>query len=102
MWFVRGPPQQHRVDKQQKIFEYPDELRNAQRALAAVQAERRTFLATLPSWSGDLEAARQGLSQELPAESARLEEAERQAAHTVWSSPYWAGLPVEDRVEDRS
>ncbi|MEE1782773.1 hypothetical protein PUR71_07565 [Streptomyces sp. SP17BM10] len=36
------------------------------------------------------------------AESARLEEAERQASHAVWADEYWAGLPVEDQVEARS
>ncbi|MEU6972948.1 hypothetical protein AB0A71_35590 [Kitasatospora aureofaciens] len=68
----------------------------------AVQAERRAFLATLPSWSGDLEAARQGLSEEQLAESARLEEAERQASHAVWADEYWSTLSGEDRVIARS
>ncbi|MER5351876.1 hypothetical protein ABT093_16300 [Kitasatospora sp. NPDC002551] len=51
----------------------------AQRALVAVQAERRTHLASLAAFSGDLEAVRQGLCEDVLAESARLEEAERQA-----------------------
>ncbi|MFF2148936.1 hypothetical protein [Kitasatospora sp. NPDC058190] len=86
----------------QKTYEYPDRLIEAQRALTAVQAERRTFLASLPSWSGDLEAARQGLSEEQLAESARLEEAERQASHAVWADEHWATLSGEDRVTARS
>ncbi|MFI9365943.1 hypothetical protein ACIG5E_33565 [Kitasatospora sp. NPDC053057] len=86
----------------QKTFEYPDDLIEAQQALVAVQAERRAHLAALPSWSGDLEAARQGLSEEQLAESARLEEAERQASHLVWADDYWAKLSGEDRVAARS
>ncbi|MET8624755.1 hypothetical protein ABZW30_13515 [Kitasatospora sp. NPDC004669] len=68
----------------------------------AVQAERRAFLATLPLWGGVLEAARRGLSEEQLAESARLEEAERQACHAVWADEYWAKLSGEDRVTARS
>ncbi|MFF7459368.1 hypothetical protein [Kitasatospora sp. NPDC008115] len=34
--------------------------------------------------------------------AARLEEAERQAAHAVWADPYWSGLSGEDRVTARS
>ncbi|MER8103924.1 hypothetical protein [Kitasatospora sp. NPDC094016] len=90
------------MGKQQKTFEYPGHLIEAQRALASVQAERHTYLAALGSWNGDLEAAREGLAEEQLAESARLEEAERQASHAVWADEYWAGLPVEDRVEARS
>ncbi|MFJ9777185.1 hypothetical protein ACIRVF_39130 [Kitasatospora sp. NPDC101157] len=85
-----------------KTYEYPDRLIKAQRALVAVQAERRAYLAALPSWSGDLEAARQGLSEEQLAESARLEEAERQASHAVWADEHWAKLSGEDRVAARS
>ncbi|MFD4661509.1 hypothetical protein ACFWP2_38535 [Kitasatospora sp. NPDC058444] len=33
---------------------------------------------------------------------ARLEEAERQAAHAVWADEFWAGLSGEDRVAARS
>ncbi|MFF2147504.1 hypothetical protein [Kitasatospora sp. NPDC058190] len=69
----------------QKTFEYPDDLIEAQRALMAVQAERHAYLASLPLWGGDLEVARQGLSDEQRAECARLEEAERQASHLVWA-----------------
>ncbi|MFJ7910658.1 hypothetical protein [Kitasatospora sp. NPDC096204] len=36
------------------------------------------------------------------AESARLEEAERRAAHAVWADEYWVGLSGEDRVTARS
>ncbi|MFB7476874.1 hypothetical protein [Kitasatospora sp. NPDC056184] len=36
------------------------------------------------------------------AESACLEEAERQAAHAVWADEYWAGLSGGDRVAARS
>ncbi|MER5354623.1 hypothetical protein ABT093_30365 [Kitasatospora sp. NPDC002551] len=86
------------MGKQQKTFEYPDRLIEAQRALAAVQAERRAHLADLPAWHGDLEAARAGLGDEALAESACLEEAERQAAHRVWADEFWAGLSGEDRV----
>ncbi|MFJ1938590.1 hypothetical protein ACIOGZ_38805 [Kitasatospora sp. NPDC088160] len=68
----------------------------------AVQAERRAFLATLPSWSGDLVAAQQGLGEEQLAESARLEEAGRRACHAVWADGYWATLAGEDRVAARS
>ncbi|MGW2256191.1 hypothetical protein ACWCXH_39570 [Kitasatospora sp. NPDC001660] len=90
------------MGKGQKTFEYTDELKNAQRALMAVQAERRAFLATLALWGGDLEAARQGLSEEQLAESARLEEAERRASHAAWADEYWAKLSGEDRVIARS
>ncbi|MFE3875483.1 hypothetical protein ACFXPX_13910 [Kitasatospora sp. NPDC059146] len=90
------------MGKEKKTFEFPFNLTGAQFKLAAVQAERRAFLAALPTWGGDLEAARQGLSEEQLAESARLEEAERQAAHAVWADHYWARLPVEDRVAARS
>ncbi|WP_344341689.1 hypothetical protein [Kitasatospora putterlickiae] len=58
--------------------------------------------AALPDFSGDLEAARDGLAGEVPAESARLEEAERQAAHAVWADEVPAGLSGEDRVAARS
>ncbi|WP_380282536.1 hypothetical protein [Kitasatospora purpeofusca] len=85
-----------------KTFECPDRLIEAQRALEAARAERRAHLAALPAFSGDLAAAREGLAEELLAESARLEEAERQAAHAVWSDEYWAGLSGEDRVTARS
>ncbi|MET8624625.1 hypothetical protein ABZW30_12865 [Kitasatospora sp. NPDC004669] len=74
----------------------------AQRALAAVQAERRAYLAALPAWNGDLEAARRGLSEEQLAECGQLEEAERQASHVVWADEYWATLSGEDRVAARS
>ncbi|MFH8388049.1 hypothetical protein ACH4E7_45495 [Kitasatospora sp. NPDC018058] len=90
------------MGKEQKTFEYTDDLVAAQRALVAVQAERRAFLATLSTWGGDLEAARQGLSEEQLAESARLEEAERRACHAVWADEYWAKLSGEDRVAVRS
>ncbi|MFJ7250178.1 hypothetical protein ACIQWA_36840 [Kitasatospora sp. NPDC098652] len=90
------------MGKQQKTFAYTSDLITAQRALVAVRAERRAFLAALPSWAGDLGAARRGVSEEQLVESARLEEAERQASHAVWADEYWAGLPVEDRVEARS
>ncbi|MFE7193953.1 hypothetical protein [Kitasatospora sp. NPDC057541] len=90
------------MGKQQKTFEYPDRLIEAQRALVAVQAERRAHLAALPTFNGDLEAAREGLAEELLAESARLEEAERQAAQSVWADEFWAGLSGEDRVAARS
>ncbi|MGW3046270.1 hypothetical protein ACWC9T_41335 [Kitasatospora sp. NPDC001159] len=90
------------MGKEQKTFEYTDELKDAQRALMAVQAERRAFLATLPLWGGDLEAARQGLSEEQRAESARLEEAERRACHAVWADEYWAKLSGVDRVTAHS
>ncbi|MEU6237797.1 hypothetical protein [Kitasatospora sp. NPDC047058] len=86
----------------QKTFEYPGRLIKAQRALVGVQAERRAFLAALPSWGGDLEAAREGLAEEQLAESARLAEAQRQAAHAVWANAYWAELSGEDRVAARS
>ncbi|WP_033354279.1 hypothetical protein [Kitasatospora aureofaciens] len=90
------------MGKQQKTFKFPDDLKRAQEKLAAVQAERREFLASLPLWGGDLERARQGLSEEQLAESARLEEAERQASHVVWVDEFWGKLPAEDRVEARS
>ncbi|MFJ6385915.1 hypothetical protein ACIQI7_38665 [Kitasatospora sp. NPDC092039] len=90
------------MGKQQKTFEYPDRLIEAQRALEAVQAERRAHLAALPAFTGDLEAAREGIAEEVLAESARLEEAERQAAHAVWADEFWAGLSGEDRVAARS
>ncbi|MBV6703154.1 hypothetical protein [Kitasatospora aureofaciens] len=90
------------MGKEQKTFEYPGELKDAQRTLMAVQTERRAFLATLPSWSGDLGAARQGLSEEQLAESARLEDAERRASHAVWADEYWATLSGEDRTTARS
>ncbi len=90
------------MGKQQKTFEYPDRLIAAQQALEAVQAERRAHLAELPAFSGDLEAAREGIAEEVLAESARLEEAERQAAHAVWADEFWAGLSGEDRVAARS
>ncbi|MFF1788018.1 hypothetical protein ACFVX9_16355 [Kitasatospora sp. NPDC058243] len=48
-----------------------------------------------------MEAARQGLGEEHLAESARLEEAEQQAAHAVWADGYWAELSGEDRVAAR-
>ncbi|MFD4400891.1 hypothetical protein [Kitasatospora sp. NPDC058478] len=48
-----------------------------------------------------MEAARQGLGEEHLAESARLEEAERQAAHAVWADGYWAELSGEDRARGR-
>ncbi|MFE6869308.1 hypothetical protein ACFVFS_22490 [Kitasatospora sp. NPDC057692] len=67
----------------------------------AVQAERRAHLAALSAFSGDLEAAREGLAGEVLAESARLEEAEQRAAHTVWADEYWAGLSGGDRVAAR-
>ncbi|MFJ9461338.1 hypothetical protein ACIRST_40495 [Kitasatospora sp. NPDC101447] len=86
----------------QKTYEYPDHLVEAQRALVAVQAERRAFLAALGPWNGDLEAARAGLAEEQLAESARLEEAERQAAHAVWADGFWAELSGKERVEARS
>ncbi|MGW4893182.1 hypothetical protein ACWEQL_13085 [Kitasatospora sp. NPDC004240] len=86
----------------QKTFEYPGRLIEAQRALMTLQAERRAFLAALPSFSGDLEAAREGLAEEQLAESARLAEAERQAAHAVWADARWAELSGEDRVAARS
>ncbi|WP_033354860.1 hypothetical protein [Kitasatospora aureofaciens] len=90
------------MGKEQKTFEYTDELIKAQRALMAVQAERRAFQATLPLWGSDLEAARQGLSEEQLAEPARLEEAERRASHAVWADEYWSKLSGEDRVIARS
>ncbi|MGA5824285.1 hypothetical protein ACPC54_41390 [Kitasatospora sp. NPDC094028] len=90
------------MGKEQKTFEYTADLIAAQRSLMAVQAERLAFLAALPSWSSDLEAARQGLSEEQLAESARLEEAERRASHVVWADEYWAKLSGEDRVIARS
>ncbi|MER7773276.1 hypothetical protein [Kitasatospora sp. NPDC096140] len=90
------------MGKLERTFAYSDDLINAQRALAAVQAERRTCLATLPAWSGDIPAVAHGLDEEQLAESARLGEADRQASHAVWAEEYRAGLPVEDRVEDRS
>ncbi|MFD8708497.1 hypothetical protein ACFV1W_38950 [Kitasatospora sp. NPDC059648] len=42
------------------------------------------------------------MSEEQLAESARLEEAERQACHVVWADEYWASLSGEDRVAARS
>ncbi|MGW2869935.1 hypothetical protein [Kitasatospora sp. NPDC001225] len=90
------------MGKQQKTFEYPDRLIEAQRALVAVQAEQRAHLAALPVFGGDLDAAREGLAEELTAESARLEEAERQAAHAVWADEYWSSLPGKDWVAARS
>ncbi|MFF2956744.1 hypothetical protein ACFVVU_36050 [Kitasatospora sp. NPDC057965] len=90
------------MGKQQTTFEYPDGLIAAHRALEAVQAERRAHLAALPAFSGDLDTAREGLTEEQLAESARLEEAERQAAHAVWTDTYWAGLSGEDRFTARS
>ncbi|MEU6972931.1 MULTISPECIES: hypothetical protein [Kitasatospora] len=90
------------MGKEQKTFEYTSDLITAQRALVAVRAERLAFLATLPTWGGDLEAARRGVSEEQSAESARLEEAERQASHAVWADGYWATLSGEDRVIARS
>ncbi|MER7768723.1 hypothetical protein [Kitasatospora sp. NPDC096140] len=47
-------------------------------------------------------ATRRGLSEEQLAESARLEEAERQASHAVWADERWAALSGEDRVTARS
>ncbi|MGW7444968.1 hypothetical protein [Kitasatospora sp. NPDC054795] len=90
------------MGKQQKTFEYPDHLVQAQRTLVAVRAERHAYLAALGPWSSDLEAARQGLSEEQLAESARLEEVERQASHAVWADEYWSTLAGEDRVIARS
>ncbi|MGK4586133.1 hypothetical protein [Kitasatospora sp. HPMI-4] len=87
---------------EQKAFEFPGHLIEVQRALAAVQAERRDHLASLPAWNGGLGAARQGLSEEQLAESGRLEEAERQAAHAVWADGYWAMLSGADRVDART
>ncbi|MFJ9953619.1 hypothetical protein [Kitasatospora sp. NPDC091207] len=46
-------------------------------------ADLAQHLDALPAWSGDLEAAWEGLADELLTESARLEDAERQAAHLV-------------------
>ncbi|MER7757784.1 hypothetical protein [Kitasatospora sp. NPDC097643] len=66
------------------------------------ERHHRAYLASLPSWSGDLEAARQGLSEEQLAESARLEEAERQASQAVWADEHWAELAGQDRVAARS
>lgn len=97
-WVTRTIP----VVGKQKTYEYPGHLVEAQQALVAVQAERRAFLATLGPWNGDLEAARQGLGEEQLAESARLEEAERQASHVVWADGFWASLSGKDRVEARS
>ncbi|MEV7190081.1 hypothetical protein [Kitasatospora sp. NPDC093102] len=57
---------------------------------------------SLPSWGGDLEAARQGLSEEPLAQSARLEEARCRACHAVWADEYWAKLSGEDRVAARN
>ncbi|MFE5586949.1 hypothetical protein [Kitasatospora sp. NPDC056531] len=90
------------MGKEEKTCTYPDRLIKAQRSLAAVQAERRTYLATLPTWGGDLEVARQGLSEEQLAESARFEETERQASQAVWADEHWASLSGEDRVAARS
>ncbi|WP_316521226.1 hypothetical protein [Kitasatospora brasiliensis] len=85
----------------QKTFEFTDQLRSAQRALAAARQERQAFLASLPRWDGDLAAVKQGLGEEQMAQSARLAEAERQAAHTVWADPFWASLTGEDQVSAR-
>ncbi|MEU3559720.1 hypothetical protein [Kitasatospora sp. NPDC006786] len=85
----------------QKTFEFTGQLRSAQRALAAARHERQAFLASLPRWDGDLAAAKQGLDDEQLAQSARLAEAERQAAHAVWADPYWKSLTGEDLVAAR-
>ncbi|MEU4588265.1 hypothetical protein AB0F92_40505 [Kitasatospora aureofaciens] len=88
--------------KEEKTFDYPEDLRMAQRALEAVQERRRAFLAGLPSFGGDLAAAERGLDEEQIAESKRLEEEERQASHVVWVDEFWAKLPPEDRADARS
>ncbi|MFE7527644.1 hypothetical protein ACFU7Y_18285 [Kitasatospora sp. NPDC057542] len=67
-----------------------------------MQAERHAYLAALPTWGSNLETVWQGMSEEQLAESARLAEAERQAAHAVWADGFWATLSGEDRVAARS
>ncbi|WP_380282539.1 hypothetical protein [Kitasatospora purpeofusca] len=55
-----------------------------------------------PAFSGDLEAAREGIAEELAAESARQAEAERQTTPAVWADSFRAGLSGGDRVAARS
>ncbi|MFD9691529.1 hypothetical protein ACFWXO_37865 [Kitasatospora sp. NPDC059088] len=86
----------------QMTFDYPDDLRQAQRALVAARAERSGFLAGLPPWGGDLKAMLRGVGEEQYAESSRLVEAERQAALVVMEHPFWAQLPAGDRVAART
>ncbi|MEU7093048.1 hypothetical protein [Kitasatospora aureofaciens] len=90
------------MGKKEKTFDFPASLQKAQRALEEVQERRRAFLAGLPSFGGDLAAAKRGLDEEQIAEGKRLEEEERQASHAVWVDEFWAKLPAEDRVEARS
>ncbi|MET9402092.1 hypothetical protein [Kitasatospora sp. NPDC002965] len=84
----------------QKIFEYPPDLLDAQRALSAVRAERSAYLRALPRWA-DLPAG-EFLSAEQYAESDRLTAAERDAAQVVDSHPFWTALPAGDRVAART
>ncbi|MFF2612391.1 hypothetical protein [Kitasatospora sp. NPDC058046] len=88
--------------KKEKTFDFPDDLQKAQRKLNDVQARRHAFLASLPIWGGNLDAAKQGLGEEQVTESKRLEEEERQASHAVWSDNFWATLSPEDRSDARS
>ncbi|TYC73879.1 hypothetical protein [Streptomyces sp. CB01881] len=85
--------------KNDKMFDYPQDLRQAQWALEAARAERSAFLATLPVW-GTSEG--QELTDEQRAQSSRLLAAESEAARVVWAHTFWAELAVQDRVEART
>ncbi|MBD0675470.1 hypothetical protein [Streptomyces sp. CBMA156] len=90
------------MGKQQKAFDFPADLREAQRALVAARAERSAFLASLPQWGGDMAAVSRGVDEEQRAEASRLEESERRAALAVTGHPFWAEVPVGDRVAART
>lgn len=78
------------------MIEFPSELLAKEAALRAARAAHWDYLRALPS------GMNVELTDEQRAETARLREAERQAAHALGTDGYWATLVGPARIEHRA